>query len=228
MAIPTNGSKRLFIIGASGGIGRALVDQAIARGHTVTAFVRAPEKLGAARAGVTVVKGDPRSVDDLRAALPGHDAVLSALGPPGIGPTTIHRDGARSLVAAMQATGVHRLLIVSVAVLFERQGLTFWLARNTFLRNVAEDAAEMERVVTASGLDHTIARPPRLTNGRLTERYAVEDGRMPRGGSSVSRADVAHFLLEELERGAHVGRVVGMASGRSAVGVTRPSPALRS
>src|SRR5256712_3911073 len=82
-------AMRLFILGATGGTGRALIDQALARGHRVTALVRSPQKLGSPREGVTALRGDPRSVDQLRAALPDHDAVLSALGPPGPGPTTI-------------------------------------------------------------------------------------------------------------------------------------------
>jgi putative NADH-flavin reductase len=214
--------KRLFLLGATGGIGRALIDQALARGHTVTAFVRSPEKLGAKPEGLTVLKGDPRSPAELRAALPGHDAVLSALGPPGPGRTTINSDCARSAVEAMGVAGVRRLLIVSVAVLFEDQGPLFWLFRKTLLRNITQDSAEMERVVVGSGLDWTIVRPPSLTNGPQTGRYAVEDDRMPRGGRSVSRADVAQFLLDELERGIHVRRVVGMASARSAA-VGHPS-----
>ena len=211
MITKTMASKRLLILGATGGIGRALTYQAIERGHQVTAFVRSPEKLGAPRDGVTARKGDPRNVDELKAALAGHDAVLSALGPPGPGPTTIHRDCARSTVAAMQAAGVRRLLVVSVAVLFENQGVAYWILRNTLLRNIAEDAGEMERIVTSSDRYWTVVRPPRLTNGPLTGRYRIENDRMPRGGGSVSRADVAHFLLEELERGAHVRRMVGMA-----------------
>jgi putative NADH-flavin reductase len=220
MAEQTNASKLLFVLGATGGIGRALVDQAIERGHTVTAFVRSPEKL-APRENLTVRKGNPRDDDELRAALPGHDAVLSALGPPGPGRTTIHQDCARSTIAAMHAAGVRRLLIVSAAVLFEDQGFAYWLMRNTLLRNVAHDTGEMERLVRASGLDWTIARPPRLTNGRLTRRYNVEDERMPRGGSMVSRADVAHFMLEELERGAHVRHMVGMASRKPTAAALR-------
>jgi putative NADH-flavin reductase len=222
MATQAKASKRLFILGASGGIGRALIDQAIERGHQVTAFVRSPEKLGVPRDRLTVLKGDPRSIDELRAALPGHDAVLSALGPPGPGHTTINSDCARSTVAAMQAVGVRRLLIVSVAVLFENQGLLFWLFRKTLLRNISDDSAEMERVVVESGLDWTIVRPPTLTNGRLSGSYGIEDERMPSGGLFVSRADVAQFLLDEVERSAHVRRMVGMASSKLST-PTRPS-----
>jgi len=168
---------------------------------------------------LTVLEGDPRSATELQAALSGHDAVFSALGPPGPGRTTIHRDAARATVTAMEAAGVRRLLIVSAAILFDNQGFFFGLLRSTLLRNIAEDTEAMERIVTASRLDYTIARPPRLTNGRLTGRYAVEDERMPRGGPLVSRADVAHFLLEELERNEHVRRMVGMASAKGARGL---------
>ena len=140
---------RLFILGATGGTGRALVDQSRERGHVVTAFVRSPQRLGAPRDGVIV--------------------------------------------------------------LFDDAGILFAVLRRILLRNVAEDSVQMERVVMASGLDWTIARPPKLTNGPLTENYHIENGRMPRGRISISRADVAHFLLGELEGDGHVGQIVGMA-----------------
>jgi putative NADH-flavin reductase len=96
-------------------------------------------------------------------------------------------------------------------MLFQNSGILTALLRHTLLRNVAKDSAEMEHVVMESGLDWTIARPPRLTNGPLTGHYRIKDGRLPRGSLSLSRADVAHFLLDELERGAHVHQIVGMA-----------------
>lgn len=207
-------SLRIFVLGATGGTGRTLIDQAVARGHQVTAFVRSPQKLGAPREGVTMCQGDPRSVTELEAALPGHDAVLSALGPPGAGRTTVVSECASSVVAAMQVAGVRRLLIVSVAVLFHDEGILFAVLRRTLLRNVAEDHTKMERVVMASGLDWTIVRPPRLTNGPLTGHYRIEDDRMPRPRLSLSRADVAHFLLDEVEGGAHQHQMVGIAGVR--------------
>jgi len=62
---------RLFILGATGGTGRAFLDQARERGHQITAFVRSPQKLGPAKDGITVRLGDPRNVAELRAALAG-------------------------------------------------------------------------------------------------------------------------------------------------------------
>jgi putative NADH-flavin reductase len=206
---------RLFILGATGGTGQELVSQALERRHRVTAFVRSPEKLGAPREGLTVVRGDLLDADALGAALAGQDAVLSAVAPPGPGRTTITRDGARATVAAMSAAGVRRLLVLGVAVLFDDAGLLARMLRKTFLRNVADDSAAMELVVKASRLDWTIVRPPRLTNGPRTGRYGIADDTLPPGAggtAKISRADVAHFLLDEVERPAHVRRVVGIAN----------------
>jgi putative NADH-flavin reductase len=202
---------RLFILGATGRTGRELLAQARERGYQITAFVRSPQKLGELREGVTVRQGDPRSVVELRHALPGHDAVPSALGPPGLGRTTVLRDCARSTVMAMQAEGLRRLLVISMGALFPDAGIVGALLRNTMLRNIAEDSREMEHIVMSSGLDWTIGRPPRLTNGQLTAQYRIEDNRLPRGSKSLARADVAHFLLSEVERGEHVHKIVGLA-----------------
>ena len=207
---------RLFILGATGGTGRQLIDQALARGHEVTAFVRSPEKLGPRREGLSERQGDPRDATALTAALGGHDAVLSALGPPGLEPPGLGRsmilpDSARSTVSAMQSSGIRRLLIVSAAILFEDMGLLAALLRRTLLRNVVVGSSEMERIVTASNLDWTIVRPPRLTNGPLTGRYQVADRRFPPGKRTLSRADVAHFLLDELDQRTRVRQVVGQA-----------------
>jgi putative NADH-flavin reductase len=208
---PAKVCLRLFILGATGRTGRALAAQAGERGHQITALVRSPQKLGELRQCVTVRQGDPRSVADLREALAGHDTVVSALGSPGLGRTTILRDGARNTVAAMEAEGVQRLLVVSMGALFQDAGILAALLRSTVLRNVAPDSREMERVVMASELDWTIVRPPRLTNGQLTGEYQVKDGYMPQGSLSLSRADVAHVLLGEVERCEHVRQIVGIA-----------------
>jgi putative NADH-flavin reductase len=204
-------AMRLFILGATGGTGRQLIGQALARGHQVTAFVRSPEKLGARQQGLSVQQGDPRDAAALNVALSGHDAVLSALGPPGPRRSTILRDSALSTVSAMQSAGIRRLLIVSAAILFEDMGVLAALLRRTLLRNVVVDSGEMEQVVTASNLEWTIVRPPRLTNAPPTGRYQVADNRYPPGKRALSRADLAHFLLDELDQRIHLRQIVGQA-----------------
>jgi len=202
---------KLFILGATGGTGRALVGQALARGHAVTALVRSPEKMTQRDPRLTILPGNPCNAAELTAALPGHDAVVSALGPPGTGRTTILRECAHSTVTAMQAAGVRRLLVVSAAVLFQNAGILVAVMRRTLLRHVAQDATEMERVIAASNLDWTIVRPPRLTNGPLSGRYQSADGYLPGGGLIISRADVAHFILNTVEANSHLGQVVGVS-----------------
>ena len=118
---------------------------------------------------------------------------------------------ARQFSAIAPAAPLRRLVVISMGALFPNAGIVGALLRNTVLRNIAEDSREMERIVMSSGLDWTIARPPRLTNGQLTAQYKIEDNRMPRGRMSLARADVAHFLLREVERGEHVHKIVGLA-----------------
>jgi putative NADH-flavin reductase len=91
--------------------------------------------------------------------------------------------------------------------------------RNTLLRNIADDSAEMERIVKATRLDWTIVRPPRLTNGARTEHYGVADDQLPFGAgrnATVSRADVAHFMLDEVEHPRHMRRIAGIAYTKKA------------
>jgi putative NADH-flavin reductase len=210
---------RLFVIGANGRTGTEILDLARTRGHDVTAFVRSPERLGAAphaeaAGSLTVVRGDPRHQDSIAAALPGHDAVLSAIGPhprDALRPSTLPTDCARATVDAMSRTGIARLAIVSAAVLFPEKGLYFaffrWLTKHH-----ARDLRSMERVVQASGLAWTIARPPRLTKSADASFLAVRDA-LPAGSRAMSFRSVAVFMLEAVERRSHVAEIVGLARG---------------
>jgi putative NADH-flavin reductase len=202
---------RLFLLGATGRTGTQLIDLALERGHEVTAFVRSPDKL-AKRAHLRVVPGDPRSREQLTAALPGHDAVLSALGPNGtraLRPNTLLAECARSTVEAMLASGVRRLAVVSAALLFPEKGLQFAIGR-WVLKHHLRDLTAMEAVVQQSRLDWTIARPPRLTKSSHLDYRAQRDA-LPPGSYATSFRSVAAFLLDAVEGRAHEREVVGLA-----------------
>jgi putative NADH-flavin reductase len=201
---------RLFVIGANGKTGSELVNLALTRGHEVTAFVRSPQKVSPA-GSLTIVRGDPRQPETIAAALPGHDAVLSAIGPhprEALRPSTLLTDCARATVQAMIASGVDRLAIVSAAVLFPEKGLYFaffrWLTKHH-----ARDLRTMENVVQASGLAWTIARPPRLTQTPDLSFRALRDA-LPPGSRAMSFRSVAAFMLDAVERRAHVAEVLGL------------------
>src|SRR5450759_3057301 len=107
---------KLFVLGATGKTGGALVAQAVARGHGVTTFGRSPFA-GADKAKVLNISGNPMNEAELADALPGHDAVLSVLGTRGLGATTVLVDSSRATIAAMRKAGVRRLVILSSALL---------------------------------------------------------------------------------------------------------------
>ena len=200
---------KLFVLGATGGIGAALVDQALARGHSVTAFVRTPEKVTHQDPRLNVVAGDPHDAPALARAMRGHDAVLSALGPRSLRAHGLLSDCARSTVAAMQDEGIRRLVIVSAATLFPDAGLLAALVGRTVLASIVHDERAMEAAVTSDGLSWTIARPPRLTNGPGAGTYRAVEGHAA-GTLTIDRADVARFMLDAAEQDTHVGQVVGL------------------
>jgi len=106
---------KLTIFAATGGIGRQLLEQAIAAGHDVTAVVRSPEKLSGG--AVRVVQADLAAPDPaaLESAVSGADAVLSGLGPRSNADAGIAARGTAAIVAAMQASHVRRIVVVSAA-----------------------------------------------------------------------------------------------------------------
>jgi putative NADH-flavin reductase len=206
---------KLFVLGATGKTGSEIVKLALSRGHEVTAFVRSPQKLSPA-GSLTIVRGDPRQPEAMAAALRGHDAVLSAIGPhprEALRPSTLVTDCARATVAAMITSGVPRLAIVSAAVLFPEKGLYFaffrWLTRHH-----ARDLRGMEDIVRASDLDWTIARPPRLTKSPAAGFRALRDA-LPPGSRAMSFRSVAAFMLDAVEDRSHTTEVVGLGAAEA-------------
>jgi uncharacterized protein YbjT (DUF2867 family) len=200
--------RRLLLLGATGGTGRHVLEQALARGHRVTAFVRAPEKL-TLRGGLTVVRGDPRDATALGAAAAEHDVAISALGP-----RTRHDEALMpacidSLITASRDANVRRVLLVSSALLFPGIGLAGAVFR-WLIRGSLRGAREAEHRLMRSGLEWTIARPVRLTDTPESGAYRAETARLPEKPRPIARADVARFLIDEMESGARTGAIVGL------------------
>jgi putative NADH-flavin reductase len=221
---------KLTIVAATGGIGKHLVDQAVAGGHEVTAVARRPHDLPAGVRAVAVDLAQP-DMPDLASAIRGADAVLSALGPRDRrADAGITSRGTRAIVAAMQAEHVRRIIIVSAAPVgpvpvpgqpkppkhnpgdgFFMRHLGSRLARALFGRHYA-DLALTEQIMRDIGLEWTVSRPPKLTNKPMTGSYRVALNRNIRGGFSVPRADVAHHMLRMVTQPETIKQVVGIAS----------------
>src|SRR5258706_11151804 len=189
---------RLFIVGATGGIGEQLVEQALAGGHHVTALVRSPEKISRVHDRLTIVVGDPLDATQLRRTLPDHDVVLSAIGPSprpraslasirippknlsagnghgGHAEHSVHRELARSLVPAMESTAVRRVVAVSSAFLFSDALVPAFVGR-WFFHDTVEDVAEMESIIVARSVNLEDFPPPRLNACLRPQHYQVQE-----------------------------------------------------
>jgi putative NADH-flavin reductase len=221
---------KLTIFAATGGIGRQLLDQAVAAGHDVTAVVRSPKKLSGE--AVRVVTADLSAPDPevLESAVAGADAVLSGLGARSAADYGVAWRGTRAIVQAMRATGVRRIVVVSAAPIgtvpspnrptppkhdpgdgFFMRHLGARFAKTAFRKHY-EDLARMEDILRDSGLDWSISRPPKLTDKPLTGSYRVAYGQNIRRGFSISRADVAHHMLRVLDQPQTIKQIVGIAN----------------
>ncbi|MFD5763755.1 NAD(P)-dependent oxidoreductase, partial [Streptomyces sp. NPDC127044] len=104
---------KLTVFGATGGIGQEIVRQALDSGHQVTAVVRDPARLTVTGAGLEVFRADLTDPQALRPAVAGRDAVLSGLGARSRKDAGIATRLTRTVLGAMEAEGVRRLLVVS-------------------------------------------------------------------------------------------------------------------
>jgi len=199
---------KLFVIGATGRTGQEIVQQALGRGHQVTAFVRSPEGLGAKNEQLTIVKGDATDEEQLFNAMRNHDTVISTLGPRKVfKPGSLLHDSALATTRAMKRAGIKRLVVLSAAAHFP--GIPNRIA-SFIMRNHMRDSLAMENIVQSNGLDWTIARPPRLTQGDSTTHRSRE-GAAPRMGFTLDRKAVGAFMLDAIEQTKHLHKIVGIA-----------------
>ncbi len=210
---------KLTILGATGATGTCLVGQALAAGHDVTAVVRDPARLAVPdRRQLRTVTADVMDPASVSPAIAGADAVISALGPRGTGPTTVIQDSVRSIIAAMRETGTRRLLEVSGSIVAdegESPYLRYLLkpvVRRTFLRHVCADMRRGEEEIRASDLDWTIFRPPSLTDKAARGTYRTAIDRNLSRGFTISRADLASCMLALLDDPATVHRHISIAN----------------
>lgn len=204
----TKPKLRLFILGATGKTGGALVAQAVAHGHFVTTFGRSSFQ-GADKAKVTSISGNPMSEQELADALPGHDAVLSVLGTRGLRASSVLEESSRATIAAMRKAGVRRLVILSSALLDKNAGIVNRIVARTILRHFARDQRVMERQVTASKLDWTVLRPPRMTDSAPEGKSTSMLTEPANGaGMTIRKEEVARVMLDAVENGKSMGKLV--------------------
>jgi putative NADH-flavin reductase len=194
---------KLIIFGASGGTGRQLLAQALEQGHSVTAFVRNPEKLNQKHKNLQIIKGDVLDLSAVEHAISGQDAVFCALGSPPLNKKLLRTNGTKNIIQAMENTSIKRLICQSGLGCGDSHDLLpfhyKYIIFPLMLRYVYADHELQEKHITASQLDWTIIRPAALTDGKHTDKYwhgfTDNDKSLT---VKISRADVADFMLKQL------------------------------
>lgn len=208
---------KITLFGATGGTGRQFLAQARDAGHDITAIVRDPSALttGPHLSVATADVMDPAAIGP---HIAGQDAVVTAIGPRGTrGPVTVQSESTASIIAAMRANRIRRLVAVSNSGMITTGDgpLTRWLAKPILRRLFGPgwaDMGRMEDIVRASDLDWTILRPPMLTNSGRTGTYRTATERNVRGGIRLSRADLADGILRALDDPAFIHTAVALAN----------------
>ena len=196
---------KLLVIGATRGIGRNLIEQALDQDHEVAALVRNPQRLNFSHERLTVVTGNILDPAAVRQAVEGQDAVCVTIG---IGPTrkpvTVFSQGIKNVIAAMQDSSDRMLICVTGIGAGDSQGHGGFFYDKIFnpllLKTIYEDKNRQEELVRHSDLQWVVVRPGFLTNGPLTGTYRALTQLAGVTAGKISRADVAHFILNELDQ----------------------------
>jgi putative NADH-flavin reductase len=206
---------KLVILGATGGTGIEMVRSALGHGHSVTAFVRSPDRLKEFRESIRIEEGDVLNFAALARVIRGHDAILSGFGPRvPIAKSDDHllENFATVLTKAMLKTDVRRAVVISTAFLFKDSIIPpTYLVGRLFFPGAVADSAASERIIQNSALDWTVVRPPQLTGTSFTGKYRVRLGHLPRFGFKIARADVADYFIKAAPDRSVIRKIVGVS-----------------
>ena len=216
---------KLLIIGGTGATGQQLIKQALEQGHHLTALVRNPAKLKITHSNLRIVKGNVLDYSSVEQAMVGQDAVLSALGHKRFFIyTTILSEGTKNIIRAMEKQQVKRFIcITSLGINDSRFKLGLY--HTLFVIPVIiffyfMDKAKQEKLIRSSILDWTIVRPGQLMPGWIVNLFhGKKPGRYKHGNNvgnyiltkMISRADVAHFMLSQLNEETYLHKAPGIA-----------------
>jgi putative NADH-flavin reductase len=202
----------ILIIGASHGIGLELLDQSFQQGHYVTAMFRNPQSFSMRHERLRTVLGDVVDQRALNNAIRDQDVVCWTIGTkPTWKPVTVFSEGTQRLLRAMKYANVRRLICVTGIGAGDSRGhggfLYDRLILPLLLRTIYKDKDRQEELIRASDIDWIIVRPGFLTDGPLTQSYHVITDLSGVTAGKISRADVAHFMLENISSREYLGKI---------------------
>jgi len=209
--------KKVIIFGATGSIGKQLIQQNLEQGNKVTAFCRTVSKLdGFNHPNLKIHVGDVFNESDINKGMKGQEVVLIALGSGNKRKSFVRSVGTQNIIKAMKENGVRRLICQSTLGTHESNSNLnfFWkyIMFGWYLKQIFEDHELQEEYVKASELDWTIVRPGAFTDGEKTETY--RHGFSPTDRTvtlKISRADVADFILKQISSSEYLFKTPGLS-----------------
>jgi putative NADH-flavin reductase len=204
---------RILILGATGRTGRILLNEAISRGHTITVLVGHKSSLRTDPELLQVYEGTPLNKFTLASAIDGCDAILSTLN------ISRHSDfpwsslrtskdflsaSMKNILLIAKEKKVKRIIVTTAwGVAETKKDIPFWfrwLINNSNIRFPYLDHARQETLLKASDMDWTIVRPVGLSNQIHDKKVKVTLDNQPKPSLSISRHNVALFMLDALEK----------------------------
>lgn len=212
-------TMKVLVFGATGGTGNLVVQQALDKGMQVTAFARNPSKISIKHPKLKLVQGDVLQQSSIDAIISGHDAVICCIGAPATKAGQLRSEGTKNIIWSMQKNAVTRFICQtslgyadSKKVLKHTPFVFKKIIVPLLLKKTFEEHELQETVIKQSGLNWTIVRPGTLTNGKYTGGYKqgfdYSDGSLK---VKISRADVADFMVKQLETDNYNKKVVGLS-----------------
>lgn len=209
---------KIALFGATGGTGIEFLNQSQNYSYDITAFVRSPEKLKEQFPNLKLVKSSVDDIDVLKRELINFDVIVSLVGISGLlqarKPNSIYERTAKSLTQLATMNNIKRLIVVSSGGVVEAANEPWffkYILKPIFLNKMYEDMRVMEKIILSSNLDYTIVRPPYLTKGKLTKKYRVILDKWFEDDKDLSRADLAHYLLNCIDDNSISKRIVGVS-----------------
>jgi putative NADH-flavin reductase len=206
-------THNIFLIGGTSGTGLCFLKQALDAGHKVTLYARNPAKCTISNPNLKLAKGELTDVEGMKKALEGCDISVFTAGVMSKKPTTVISEGVKNAIQATEAQNVKRFIAVTSLGLGDTWKQALWSFRKLivplFIKGSFEDKELEEQYIMKSNLDWIIIRPARLLDKPPARNYRF--GMDPDIQGRVSRDDVAHFMMTQLDDDTFIRKTPGIA-----------------
>ncbi|GAB4525857.1 MAG: SDR family oxidoreductase [Anaerolineae bacterium] len=209
--------SRIVILGATGGTGKALVEQAVKHGHDVVVVARNPDAVVAqeGNGSLTVMKGNVLDAASLVPAFTGATGIISAAGTGNARKSNgFYINSITTIVTAMRQAQVRRIVVIGSNGVVDNPDEPFWYRYflKRYLQPLYDDMAQMEAYLrTANDIEWTVVRATWLRDTPMRGVYRIDERNAPRNGWRIGRYDVAHFMLDTFEQAKFIRKFPAIA-----------------